>query len=594
MWKLVYICVVLYLFLDHVTDTEGSFVVHITPLSFIQAVKVCELGYNGKLVGMYDVSNDIMNQLSENTKYWTNEYTVLSDWINHEGCYNTSILPISAIMDISIKPHTVASCYEECSNAKLIALQDGRCWCLSGTVQESDRLDTSLCTSTCTGKDEYEFCGGEELLSIYSKFQEADDSKLHHRRCSYYKCNSTNPNGILAADFCNGTHSIICKTERYNSSSLSIDTYHAAVDHCHTNGGLVYNNPTTGRALCDIRVKIYHNKGFWTSIHRYEQFLDADDGIKKIEKSYRCKVLFVRNKVIQARLEPCYSTEKRPFICKSETAFVYFFAEGTTISSVYAQNTKTEERTTISSVYAQNTKTEELSESSISGLVAGIIVTSLLSVVSVLVVLILARKRFQRKMKRKRTTKFTYRNNMVTVDDDNDNNEIERCESQIGNRHDVNDPERYASTQQFDRNTNEITDEYDSVKKYPLSIISTEKVYDNNSQSGDSMYYEMSPETDTPDDVITNGEETSALSDANTIRVSDNPLPEYLENIYDTAVASIVHENSLRKSAKRSEQNLLLKEEQNCTLSECVNEVPYEAMESLEIPEDNYKEMAGI
>jgi hypothetical protein len=59
--------------------------VYNTSLSYEEAVKACEIGYYGKLAGKHDINDEIINQLSENTQYWLNEYTVLSDWINYEG-----------------------------------------------------------------------------------------------------------------------------------------------------------------------------------------------------------------------------------------------------------------------------------------------------------------------------------------------------------------------------------------------------------------------------------------------------------------------------------------------------------------------------
>lgn len=61
--------------------------VHDTPLSYEQAVKTCEVDYYGRLAGKHDINDNIISNLSENTQYWLNEYTVLSDWINYVGGY---------------------------------------------------------------------------------------------------------------------------------------------------------------------------------------------------------------------------------------------------------------------------------------------------------------------------------------------------------------------------------------------------------------------------------------------------------------------------------------------------------------------------
>lgn len=195
-------------------------------------------------------------------------------------------------------------------------------------------------------------------------------------------------------------------------------------------------------------------------------------------------------------------------------------------------------------------------------------------------------------MKRKRTTKFTYINNTVSIEDGENNDEIERCERQIGNRGDNPDHQRYTDTLNVGQTNNETTGsemtvEYDFVNNSHIeAIASEENIYDNNSQTGDDTYYEMSPDNDV--------RETSASNNIATQRFSDNPLPDYLEGIYDTPVASIVHESSLRKSATKSEEANDQSDNQNLDTNENLNEISYEQMESLENGEDNYREMSGI
>ncbi|XP_048780271.2 uncharacterized protein LOC125683290 isoform X2 [Ostrea edulis] len=557
----------LFIILYHANNTDARFMVHDTPLSYEQAVKTCEVDYYGRLAGKHDINDNIISNLSENTQYWLNEYTVLSDWINYVGCFNATIVSEVDVLDIAIKPHTVASCYDECNQANLFALQGGRCWCLNGTVVKTDRLNTSLCSSRCSGTDKYENCGADDFFSVYSKYAKANVTKVHHRRCSYYICNATFPKGLLAADFCNTTHSVVCASENENASKVELGTYYDAVRKCQINGTLVYNNAKDGRGVCAVRDNVYQKKGFWTSIYRYEQILQPDDGIKGMENSYRCQILFVRNKVPQISLVPCDLFAKRPFFCMPNT----------------------EPTVTVPTMYEMNIKHEE---SSTSGLVAGIVVTSLISVFSLLVVLFVARKRFKKKLKRKRTTKFTYINNTVSIEDGENNDEIERCERQIGNRGDNPDHQRYTDTLNVGQTNNETTGsemtvEYDFVNNSHIeAIASEENIYDNNSQTGDDTYYEMSPDNDV--------RETSASNNIATQRFSDNPLPDYLEGIYDTPVASIVHESSLRKSATKSEEANDQSDNQNLNTNENLNEISYEQMESLENGEDNYREMSGI
>lgn len=54
-------------------------------------------------------------------------YMMLQFWCiwysYHEGCFNATIVSEVDVLDIAIKPHTVASCYDECNQANLFALQ---------------------------------------------------------------------------------------------------------------------------------------------------------------------------------------------------------------------------------------------------------------------------------------------------------------------------------------------------------------------------------------------------------------------------------------------------------------------------------------
>jgi hypothetical protein len=171
---------------------------------------------------------------------------------------------------------------------------------------------------------------------------------------------------------------------------------------------------------------------------------------------------------------------------------------------------------------------------------------------------------------------------------------MERCEREIGHGTDSHDHQRYTDTQTVGQNNNvrtesEMTVEYDFVQNsnlVPITSDDNDNMYDNNSQTGDDMYYEMSPDNEE--------QETSASTDVTALRVSTNPLPEYLEGIYDTPVASIVHENSLKKSAKISSEATSQHYHEKLDSHENLNEIPYEQMESLQNGEDNYREMSGI
>jgi hypothetical protein len=59
---------------------------------------------------------------------------------------------------------------------------------------------------------------------------------------------------------------------------VEVGTHHDAVSKCWENGTLVYNNVKDGRPVCAVQDDFYRLKGFWTSVYRYEQILQSDDG----------------------------------------------------------------------------------------------------------------------------------------------------------------------------------------------------------------------------------------------------------------------------------------------------------------------------
>lgn len=525
-----------------------------TPLTYRRAIHTCEIVYNGRLVRESDIGH-LAHRLSENTNYWSDKYTSLSDWINYEGCFNTSVLSMVSFIDIFVQPHTVASCYEECRFPAFFGLWKEKCLCFNGTISNAERVNSSLCGYSCRMTDKTESCGGETTFSVYSKFAKANDTQVHHRRCSYYRC----AEGFLqlAADYCNSSHTFICRGEKCPIDAEMV-SYLSAVERCSKIGSVVYNNDTKGQA-CDNQGLLCKRKGFWTSIHRYENLrYPSVHGLSHVETSYRCQTLLVQNDTIQSSFISCFSSKKLPFICKTDDE---------------ASSIPPAEEKPYSKV------------SSTSGLVVGVVIMSLISTISISVLVILSKKRCQKKIQKRRTTKVTYNSNVVSLEDAIDNDEIERCERQFQQEHNENQQQGFAISPIASHENTSL--EYDYVKspnKQSDHALSSDNAYDNNE---DNMYYEMSQENDDHDDVMSTPEETRVSLEAG---VSCNPVPEYLEGVYDTAVASIVHENTLKRLAKSDAEN----GRQSIDILDTNEPIPYEPMNPTDIQRDNYGEMAGF
>lgn len=180
---------------------------------------------------------------------------------------------------------------------------------------------------------------------------------------------------------------------------------------------------------------------------------------------------------------------------------------------------------------------------------------------------------------------MTYNSNVVSLEDAIDNDEIERCERQFQQEHNENQQQRFAISPSASHENTSL--EYDYVKspnKQSDHALSSDNAYDNNE---DNMYYEMSQENDDHDDVMSTPEETRVSLEAG---VSCNPVPEYLEGVYDTAVASIVHENTLKRLAKSDAEN----GRQSIDILDTNEPIHYEPMNPPDIQRDNYGEMAGF
>lgn len=174
---------------------------------------------------------------------------------------------------------------------------------------------------------------------------------------------------------------------------------------------------------------------------------------------------------------------------------------------------------------------------------------------------------------------------MVSLEDAIDNDEIERCEKQFQQGHNENQQQRYAISEGAGLENTSV--EYDYVKspnRQSDHNLPSDNAYDNNEEN---MYYEMSQEND---DVMSTPEETRVSLG---IEVSSNPIPEHLDGIYDTAVASIVHKNTLKRLANFDAEN----GRQSIDIldtKERFKDVPYEPMDPPDIQRDNYKEMADF
>lgn len=177
---------------------------------------------------------------------------------------------------------------------------------------------------------------------------------------------------------------------------------------------------------------------------------------------------------------------------------------------------------------------------------------------------------------------------MVSLEDAIDNDEIERCEKQFQQEHNEEQQQGFAISEGTGHENTSV--EYDYVKspnRQADHTLSSDNAYDNNEEN---TYYEMSQENDEHDDVMSTPEETRVSLG---IEVSSNAIPEHLEGIYDTAVASIVHENTLKRSANFDAENGRQSIDVLDT-KERFKDVPYEPMDPPDIQRDNYKEMAGF
>ncbi|XP_048730573.1 uncharacterized protein LOC125647799 isoform X2 [Ostrea edulis] len=141
------------------------------------ANRSCAENLSGQLLYMSDIMMDtsLMNITTPTSQnYWSKKMATITDFIQYEGCFNSSELQLEAYL-LSPSQSSVAACFDHCSNISRIAVTTKDmvrvyCLCVGDLKLDLKRENVSSCYLPCPD-DVMNTCGGVNLMSVYYREQ---------------------------------------------------------------------------------------------------------------------------------------------------------------------------------------------------------------------------------------------------------------------------------------------------------------------------------------------------------------------------------------------------------------------------------------
>lgn len=236
-----------------------------------QANHTCTVELAGGLLSTVDAIMDpSLKNIStpKDQYYWSSKTTTFTDFIQYEGCFNSSLLEPMKMVLPSL--HPVAACFDYCDNTSRIGLtisnmMDVYCLCLEEGAIAHTRDNISSCNVPCPNDIMMNTCGNKDSMSVYYRDRFDAPNPKDMVQCVaiktsgestsllYDDCRSTNDGYIC--DICDDDQ---CSKEVY-SEGVKL-TWDEAQQACQKRGGYLGN---FGSAK---------NKTVWTGYKRW--FLD--------------------------------------------------------------------------------------------------------------------------------------------------------------------------------------------------------------------------------------------------------------------------------------------------------------------------------
>uniref|UniRef100_K1QMB0 Uncharacterized protein n=1 Tax=Magallana gigas TaxID=29159 RepID=K1QMB0_MAGGI len=236
-----------------------------------QANHTCTMELAGGLLSTVDAIMDpSLKNIStpKDQYYWSSKTTTFTDFIQYEGCFNSSLLEPMKMVLPSL--HPVAACFDYCDNTSRIGLtisnmMEVYCLCLEEGAIAHTRDNISSCNVPCPNDIMMNTCGSKDSMSVYYRDRFDAPNPKDMVQCVaiktsgestsllYDDCRSTNDGYIC--DICDDDQ---CSKEVY-SEGVKL-TWDEAQQACQKRGGYLGN---FGSAK---------NKTVWTGYKRW--FLD--------------------------------------------------------------------------------------------------------------------------------------------------------------------------------------------------------------------------------------------------------------------------------------------------------------------------------
>lgn len=202
---------------------------------------------------------------SKDQYYWSNKTTTFTDFIQYEGCFNSSLQEPMKIMLPSL--HPVAACFDHCANTSRIGLtiskmMDVYCLCLEEGVVAHTRDNISSCNVPCPNDAMMNTCGSKDSMSVYYRL--SFDAPIPRDMVQCVAVISVGGGSSLLFDDCRTTNDgYICDICENNQCSVEVYsesvqlTWEEAQLACQKRGGYLGN---LGSAK---------NKTIWTGYKRW-------------------------------------------------------------------------------------------------------------------------------------------------------------------------------------------------------------------------------------------------------------------------------------------------------------------------------------
>ncbi|XP_061174577.1 uncharacterized protein LOC133183657 [Saccostrea echinata] len=228
----------------------------------------CTENLSGRLLSKIDVTMDpaLRDITTPSSKsYWSNKMATITDFIQYDGCFNSSELHAQKqLVPPSRSP--IAACFEYCNNMNTSRIgvttkdmMNVSCICLGD--EKLYRENISTCYIPCPN-DFLNTCGSEDFISVYVRQHFGAQNPTEMSECVAI---TTDDNGIsLSVDDCMKTNDgYICKICEEDKCSTKIFagkekiTWQEAQQECEGHGGYLGNIGTS------------RNKTIWTGYKRW-------------------------------------------------------------------------------------------------------------------------------------------------------------------------------------------------------------------------------------------------------------------------------------------------------------------------------------